>query len=515
MIQVKCPVVFVVLDGWGYREQQEGNAILAAKKPNWEQYWQQYPHSLLTGWGEQVGLPAGQMGNSEVGHLTLGAGRVLPQTLTFLDNEIKSDKFFANDRFIDAVRKAVRTNKAVHILGLLSTGGVHSHQHHIQALVKLASQQGAKAIFIHAFLDGRDTAPQSAAASIQALEESCADLQAGKLVSLIGRYYAMDRDQRWERVEQAYNLLTNAESVAHAASAAEGLELAYQRGETDEFVQATVVHQPSESPITIEAGDVVLFANFRADRARQLTRAFTAEHFVDFERHSQPKLAEFVTMIQYAEDLDVTVAYPPKKIINSIGEWVAKKGLKQLRIAETEKYAHVTFFFNGGEEKQFEGEERILIPSPKVKTYDLQPEMNAFSLTEKLVEAVKSKDYDLIVCNYANADMVGHTGNFAATVTAIEALDQCLGQLVEAVQTVNGQLLVTADHGNAELMLSQDGEQAHTAHTCSQVPLLYIGDKYQFNVEQGEFADVAPTLLTLLDLEIPAEMTGLVLLEKV
>lgn len=502
------PLILIILDGWGYTETNQYNAIAAAHKPTWDKLWQTYPHTLISGSGLDVGLPAGQMGNSEVGHLTIGAGRLVPQDYARIDHAIADKSFFNNTVLLQAVNSVISQDKAIHILGLLSPGGVHSHENQIHAMLELAASRGAKKIYLHAFLDGRDTPPKSALASLQALEKKCKQLQVGQIASIMGRYYAMDRDNRWERVQAAYDLLTQGKGVYRAQTAKAGLELAYERGETDEFVKPTAILNDSNLANIITDGDAVIFMNFRADRARQLTQAFTNTKFKHFARTVVPQLANFVTLTQYAKNIEAAIAFPPMNMQNGFGEVIAKQGWKQLRIAETEKYAHVTFFFNGGIETAFTGEERILIPSPRVATYDLQPEMSAFELTEQLVQAMTCGQFATIICNFANPDMVGHTGNFAATVKAIETIDQCLAKIVTATQAIGGELLITADHGNAECMFDENTQQQHTAHTTDPVPLLYIGRKATFSGENGTLADLAPTMLYLLGLAQPSEMTG-------
>jgi len=502
------PIVLIILDGWGFRETNQYNAINAAKIPNWDQLWQQCPHTLIEGSGLAVGLPDDQMGNSEVGHLTMGAGRTVYQELTRIDKAIADGDFFHNPVFVNAMKLARESNKAVHLLGLLSPGGVHSHEKHIQAMVQLAAQQKVSKLYMHAFLDGRDTPPQSVEPSIKALEEEFKRSHCGQFASIIGRYYAMDRDKRWERTQKAYEMLTEGKSEFHAATAMQAIEQAYARGETDEFVKSTTIYDAGQAPVKIEDGDVVIFMNFRSDRARQLTRAFTDINFAEFHRNVVPKLAEFVSLTQYAVDIQTTIAYPPQSLKNVLGEYIAEKGLKQLRIAETEKYAHVTFFFNGGIEAPSVGEDRILIPSVKVATYDLKPEMSAPEITERLVEAIHGQKYDLIVCNYANPDMVGHTGDFNATVKAIETIDNCLGQIISALRDVGGEVIITADHGNAECMFDDNTKQPHTAHTSDPVPFVYMGRPASIAHNAGTLADIAPTLLYLLGLSQPEEMTG-------
>jgi 2,3-bisphosphoglycerate-independent phosphoglycerate mutase len=500
-------MLLIVLDGWGYSENPEANAIAAAHKPTWDRLWNEYPHTLIRGSGAEVGLPADQMGNSEVGHLNLGAGRVVYQEYTRVSRSIKTGSFFTNQTLVDAAAMARDNDKALHILGLLSPGGVHSHEEHIHAMVELAVKEGVSKVYVHAFLDGRDTAPKSAKASLKAMDAKFEELGHGRIASIVGRYYAMDRDHRWPRIQQAYDLITQGKAEFSAEDAVTGLGMAYNRGETDEFVQATAIVPPGESPVRIEEGDVVVFMNYRSDRARQITRPFIEPDFDCFEREYVPKLGMFVSLTEYKADFDVPVAYPPDRLQNVFGEYISNLGLHQLRIAETEKYAHVTFFFNGGREEPFEFEDRILVNSPNVATYDLQPEMNAPELTDKLVEAIESGKYDAIICNYANPDMVGHTGNFKATVKAIEALDGCLARVVDAIQKVGGEVLITADHGNAEQMVNPETGQPHTAHTTNLVPLIYVGRPAEL-LPNGALSDVAPTMLYLMGLEQPPEMNG-------
>jgi 2,3-bisphosphoglycerate-independent phosphoglycerate mutase len=500
------PVVLIILDGWGHSEDPELNAIAAARKPVWDRLWQQYPHSLIRTSGAAVGLPGNQMGNSEVGHLNLGAGRVVYQEFTRVSRSIKTGSFFTNATLTDAVDMVIQTDRAVHILGLLSPGGVHSHEDHIHAMVRLAVERGARKVFLHAFLDGRDTAPRSAAASLQAMEDRFRNLGGGRFASLIGRYYAMDRDHRWPRIQAAYDLITFGAADFEAPDAITGLEMAYARGESDEFVKATRIVPAGQSPVRVDDGDVLIFMNYRSDRARQITRPFIEDAFSGFERRVRPRLGRFVSLTEYNSEFDLPVAFPPERLHNVFGEFAASLGLRQLRLAETEKYAHVTFFFNGGVEEPYEGEDRILVPSPLVETYDLQPEMSAPEVTDRLVEAIRNGAYDVIVCNYANPDMVGHTGKFEAAVRAIETLDDCLGRVIDALQAVGGEALITADHGNAEQMRGKKTGQPHTAHTSNRVPLLYVGRPA--SLEDGVLADVMPTLIDLIGLEPPAEMSG-------
>ena len=498
------PLVLIILDGFGHSDNPEYNAIYAANTPVYDHLRATQPHSLISGSGMDVGLPDGQMGNSEVGHMNLGAGRVVYQDFTRVTKAIRDGEFFSNPTLCAAVDSAVSTGKAVHILGLLSDGGVHSHQDHLVAMAELAAQRGAEKIYLHAFLDGRDTPPKSATASIELLDATFAKLGKGKIASIIGRYFAMDRDNRWDRVSQAYNLIVDGQAEFHAASAIEGLQAAYARDENDEFVKATTIG----APVQVEDGDAVVFMNFRADRARELTRTLVEPDFSEFTRERVPQLASFVMLTQYAASIQAPSAFAPGSLDNVLGDYLAKNGKTQLRIAETEKYAHVTFFFSGGREEPFPGEERILIPSPNVATYDLQPEMNAPLVTDKLVEAIEQQRYDVIIVNYANGDMVGHTGVFSAAVKAVECLDSCVGRLVEALAKVGGEALITADHGNVEQMEDESTGQAHTAHTCEPVPFIYVGKRAVSLRDDGVLADVAPTMLALLGMPQPAEMTG-------
>ena len=502
------PITLIILDGWGYREDTKANAIIAADTPTFNRLWGQCPHTLISASGLAVGLPEGQMGNSEVGHLNLGAGRVIYQDLTRISHEIETGDFFKNPTLINAIESTVKNDKAIHVFGLLSPGGIHSHEKHIQAMFRLAAEHGAKKIYMHAFLDGRDTPPQSAAEYIANLENTLKEIDVGKIATIIGRFYAMDRDKRWDRVETAYNMLTLGEAERHTETAQEGLKQAYSAGETDEFVKATCIHAADEVPITINDGDSIIFMNYRADRAREITRTFTDENFNDFERKRVVKLNTYVALTEYDQTFTVPVAYSPESFKNTLGEYLANNDKTQLRIAETEKYAHVTFFFNGGIEAPNKNEERILVSSPKVPTYDQTPEMSADEVTNKLVEAIKTEKYDAIICNFANPDMIGHTGNFEATVNAIEYLDECLNRVMTAIKEVGGEALITADHGNAELMYNNETEQAHTAHTCNLVPLIYVGRKASIKENGFALCDIAPTMLSLMGLPVPEEMTG-------
>lgn len=506
------PAVLLIMDGWGYSEDTRSNAIMAADTPVWDRLWARCPHTLINTSGAEVGLPDGQMGNSEVGHLNLGAGRVVYQEFTRVSRSVRTGSFFTNRTLVDAVDRVIAGEKAVHIFGLLSPGGVHSHEEHIHAMAKLAVERGAERVYVHAFLDGRDMPPKSAAASLQAMNRVFTELGKGRIASVIGRFYAMDRDNRWDRVQQAYEMLVLGQAGFTATDAELALQQAYERDEADEFVKATCIVPPGEKPVTIEDGDAVLFMNYRSDRARQLTRAFIDPAFDGFERARVPRLSSFVSLTEYNKDFDIPVAFPPERLENVFGEYISKQGLRQLRLAETEKYAHVTFFFNGGREQVFEGEDRILIPSPKVNTYDLKPEMSAPQVTDALVDAIKSGKYDAIICNYANSDMVGHTGKFTAAVAAIEALDRCLGRVVDALEQAGGEMLITADHGNAEQMEDVVNDQPHTAHTQNPVPLVYVGRPGRL-AGNGALCDIAPTLLTLMGLAVPSEMRGHNLLE--
>ena len=505
----KTPTVLIVLDGWGYREEKQDNAIASATTPVWDRLWAETPHTLISASGTDVGLPSGQMGNSEVGHMSLGSGRVVYQNISRIDQAIRDGDFNRNPAFTGAIDKAINAGGAVHIFGLLSPGGVHSHEEQIFAAIRLAAARGAEKVYLHAFLDGRDTPPRSAAPSLEKADALFEKLGCGRTATLCGRYYAMDRDSRWDRIEQAYRLLTEGVANHHASSSSGGLQAAYGREENDEFVLPTIICSDQQQPALVSDNDAVLFLNFRSDRARQLSRAFLDPAFNDFQRKVVPHLCDFVMTTQYADDIDANCAFRPEKLVNVLGDYVAQHNMTQLRIAETEKYAHVTFFFSGGREALFPGEERQLIPSPNVATYDLKPEMSAPELTDKLVEAITSGRYDLIVCNYANGDMVGHTGVYDAAVKAVETLDKCLGRVEKALLKVGGQALITADHGNCEQMLDYDSGQQHTQHTTDLVPLVFIGSKQvSLQNEGGILADIAPTLLGLMELPQPPEMTG-------
>ncbi|KTD54955.1 2,3-bisphosphoglycerate-independent phosphoglycerate mutase [Legionella sainthelensi] len=509
-MQKKTPLLLMILDGWGYNENNQYNAIAQAKTPQWDEWWKNCPHILLQAAGDSVGLPDAQMGNSEVGHMHIGAGRVIEQDFTRINKSIKNGQFANNPVFCNVITTLQKTEKALHIMGLFSPGGVHSHEQHLFALLDLCVQQKFTAVYLHLFLDGRDTPPQSALLSLERLESYLKTHPVATIASISGRYYAMDRDNRWDRIEQVYSVLTQSESKYHFADAETAIKSYYRENLSDEFIPPTQIAKPH----SIKDGDAVLFFNFRADRARQLSTAFLDPEFKKFNRTIKPQLSYFVSMTQYDKNLPTTAAFPPIPLNNTLGEVLATHGLSQLRIAETEKYAHVTFFFNGGNENVFPNEERVLIPSPKIATYNLQPEMSAPQLTQQLIAAIDSQAYDVIICNYANADMVGHSGDFAATVTAIECLDQCMSQVWHALAQHGGQLLITSDHGNAEEMFDENTHQAHTAHTSEPVPLLYVGGLWHFTYSEGSLTDIAPTMLTLLGITPPAEMTGHSLLEK-
>ena len=501
--------LLVILDGFGHRSASEDNAIIAAKTPTLDRLSREAPHTLVSGSGLDVGLPEGQMGNSEVGHMSLGAGRIVYQSITRIDQAIASGEFAANSAYLDAIDRAVAENKAVHVMGLLSPGGVHSHEEQLFAAVRLAAERGAKKLFLHAFLDGRDTPPRSAAPSLERAEAVFAALGTGRIASVHGRYWAMDRDNRWERIEKSYSLLTEGEAAHDAPTALKALEAAYARDEEDEFVAPTRIGDRA----AFADGDAVLFMNFRADRARQLTQALTESNFDGFDRRHQPAL-RLVTTTEYAGSLSCPVAFPADTLEDSLGEVLADEGLTQLRIAETEKYAHVTFFFSGGREDTFTGETRTLIPSPDVATYDLQPEMSAHEVTDALVAAIESGDYDFIVVNFANGDMVGHTGQFDAAVAAVETLDECLSRIEAALLAAGGEGLITADHGNCEQMRDYENDQPHTQHTTEPVPLIYLGQgNRDLDPDGGILADIAPTILAMMGLDVPAAMSGRSLLK--
>ena len=501
------PVVLLILDGWGHRDDPTDNALAQAHLPQWHSLLARAPHTLIHTEGHYVGLPDGQMGNSEVGHMNLGAGRIVYQDLTRMDAAIGDGTFFDNAE-LRAACAAVSADGTLHVMGLLSPGGVHSHEAHVLAMLELAHRAGVAHVAVHAFLDGRDTPPRSAEPSLQRLQAACERLGNARIATVGGRYYAMDRDHRWARVRRAWDAIVDARADHTAGTALDALQAAYVRGENDEFVAPTVIGNPAP----MRDGDAVVFMNFRADRARQLTAAFVTPAFNGFEAR-RPKLARFVCLTEYDAKLPAPVAYAPDDLRQTLGELVADAGLRQLRIAETEKYAHVTFFFSGGREDAFAGESRVLVPSPQVATYDLQPEMSLPELTAKLVHALRDNTFDLVVCNVANPDMVGHTGNLAAAVRAAEAVDHALGEIAHAVSEAGGALLVTADHGNLEQMRDPSTGQAHTAHTAGPVPFVFVGPREVTLRNGGALRDVAPTVLDLLGLPVPDAMTGRSLLE--
>lgn len=504
------PTGLIILDGWGYREETDYNAIAQANTPHWDTLFNNHPHTLISTSGLDVGLPEGQMGNSEVGHLNLGAGRVVYQDLTRIQKDIDDGRFFQNNALLNAIDKAVERGRAVHIMGLLSDGGVHSHINHLKAAMTLAVQRGAKAL-LHIFTDGRDTAPSSAQQYIAEMEEHLKTLGGGRIVSVTGRFFALDRDNRWERIQQAYDVICCGSAPFEANSAKEAVEMAYARGETDEFIQPTVILSKKGKKAKVKDGDSMIFMNYRSDRARQLTSAFIMSDFGDFHRCKTPVLSSFVTLTEYNknfENFGATIAYRPNKLKNTFGEYVSNLGLQQLRIAETEKYAHVTFFLNGGIEAPYKGEDRILVPSPKVRTYDLQPEMSVGELTEKLVEAIESAKYDTFICNIANPDMVGHSGNFPACIQAVEAVDDALGKMLAAIEKAGGQVIVTADHGNMEMLQDPITGEPLTSHTTFPVPFVYFGPQPLELRDGGTLPDVMPTLLDIMGLPQPEEMTG-------
>ncbi len=507
MLKRPKPLVLLILDGFGYREDQSYNAISMAKTPCWDRLHKNNPTTLLDCAGGSVGLPDGQMGNSEVGHLHIGGGRLIRQELSKVSEVIKNGDFFSNKTLCKAVDTALAKDKALHVLGLLSPGGVHSHELHIAAMIELAIKRGLKKVYLHAFLDGRDVPPKSAMESIKLMEAKFAELGAGRIASITGRFYAMDRDNRWERVQKAHQLIAKGKTDHQVNSAEQGLEESYARDETDEFVLPTSVLDGDGKPIVLDPEDSVVFMNFRADRVREISRALTDVDFNEFERGCEPHRGCYVTLTQYHQDFDYLVAFPPVDVKNGLGEVLANSGLKQLRLAETEKYAHVTFFFNGGIDEPFENEDRILVPSPKVKTYDMQPEMNAAEVTDHMLDAIKGEKYDVIICNYANCDMVGHTGVVDAAIVAVETIDQSLQKIVEAIESVDGQMLITADHGNIEKMIDEETGQPHTAHTTNLVPLVLIGGTKSL-ADGGSLSDLAPTMLDILGVTQPVEMTG-------
>lgn len=504
------PVVLVVLDGWGLREASEDNAITLAHTPTYLELLEQYPHAALVTNGEAVGLPVGQMGNSEVGHMNLGAGRIVYQDLTRIDRSIADRSFFHNEALVASMDRCGNDRHALHLVGLVSDGGVHSHQRHLDALVAMAADRDVKRIFIHVITDGRDTSPNGAAEFVAALEQRMADTGRGRVASVIGRYYAMDRDRRWERTQRAYDALTRGRG-ATARAAADLIARSYRAGVTDEFIEPGVVTDADAEPVGLIAnGDSVIFFNFRADRARQLTQALAFDDFEGFDRQSYPRI-ECTTMTEYDATYGLPVVFPPTALTANLAEVLAAQGLHNLRLAETEKYAHVTYFFNSGEERPYQGEDRILVPSQKVPTYDLKPEMSAAGITSALVADVEAARHDVIICNFANADMVGHTGRLDAAIAAVSTLDACLAKVVTAVEKTGGTVIITADHGNAEQMWDAERSGPHTAHTTNPVPVLLVQEALRgrsHRLRDGSLRDVAPTILGILGLTPPEEMTG-------
>ena len=502
-----APVALIIMDGCGLGDKSDkNNAVQVANTPVLDGLLAKYKTSQLQASGEYVGLPDGQMGNSEVGHTNIGAGRIIYQQLTRITRDIKNGDFFKNEALLDIVNGVKANNGALHLLGLVSPGGVHSHQDHLYALLELAKKNDIKEVYVHAFLDGRDVPPQSAQPFLEELEAKCKEIGVGCIATISGRYYAMDRDHNWDREQKAYEAIAHAEGVS-ADSAVEGLKASYDNGANDEFVVPCVI----KGYEGMKNGDGAIFFNFRPDRARQLTHIFVDETFDGFERDENLKIP-FATFSHYEDGMNAKVAFPPETITKTMGEIIESQGMTQLRIAETEKYSHVTFFFNGGVEEPYKGEDRILVPSPKVATYDLQPEMSAIEVTDKVVEAIKSGKYDFIILNYANCDMVGHTGVFPAVVKAVETVDTCVGRFVDAIREVGGEVCITADHGNADKMMDYDNDQPFTKHTTNAVPFIVVSDRVK-SVKDGALCDIAPTLLTLAGVEIPSEMTGKNLVE--
>ncbi len=497
--------MLMILDGFGINEEKEGNAIKLAKTPNIDKLMKTCPVTKIHTSGLDVGLPDGQMGNSEVGHTNIGAGRIVYQELTRITKSIEDGDFFSIPELVAAIDNCKKNNSNLHILGLLSDGGVHSHMRHLFALLELAKRKDFENVYIHCFLDGRDTPPASAENYILKLEEVIKEKGVGKIATISGRFYSMDRDKRWNRIKKAYDAMVFGTGIK-ATSSISAIEESYQKEIFDEFVEPTVIMSGDEPIATINNNDSVIFFNFRPDRAREITRTLVDKDFNEFE--TKKLNLYYVCFTQYDETMpNVEIAFKPTKLINTYGEYVSKNGLRQLRIAETEKYAHVTFFFNGGEEKQYEGEDRILVPSPKVETYDMKPEMSAYEVTDKVLEAINSKKYDTIILNYANSDMVGHTGSLEAAIKAVEAVDECVGKVVEAVTKQDGVLIITADHGNSEQMIDYKTGEPHTAHTTNPVPLILVG-KDNIKLKEGKLADLAPTMLDIMNLPKPEEMTG-------
>ena len=506
--------MLMILDGFGDNPNKDGNAIKLAKTPNIDKLMKKYSNVDINTSGLAVGLPEGQMGNSEVGHTNIGAGRIVYQELTRITKSIEEGDFFSNPEFIAAIENCKKNNSKLHILGLVSDGGVHSHIRHLYGLLEMAKRRDFEDVYIHCFLDGRDTPPASAESYILKLQEKMNEKQIGKIASISGRFYAMDRDKRWQRVQKCYDALVNGQGNK-AGSVVKAIKDSYQKEVFDEFVEPTVICNGEEPIATIGKNDSVIFFNFRPDRAREITRTLVDPEFNEFETKKDLNLY-YVCFTSYDETMpNVHIAFKKEPLKNTFGEYISEKGYTQLRIAETEKYAHVTFFFNGGEEKQYKGEDRILVPSPKVETYDLKPEMSAYEVTDKVLEAIKSDKYDAIILNYANTDMVGHTGSLAAAIKAVEAVDECVGKVVKLVEEKDGNMLITADHGNAEQMVDYKTGEPHTAHTTNPVPLILVTSNKNLKLKSGgKLADLAPTMLDLMNLEKPEEMTGISLLDK-
>ena len=504
--------MLMILDGFGENPKKEGNAVKLAKTPNIDRLMKEYPNTKIAASGLAVGLPEGQMGNSEVGHTNIGAGRIVYQELTRITKSIENGDFFSNEELVKAMENCKKNNSKLHILGLVSDGGVHSHIRHLFGLLEMAKRRDIEEVYVHCFLDGRDTPPASAESYIQELEEKMRKKGVGKIATVAGRFYGMDRDKRWNRIQKAYNAIVFGEGNK-SSQVINAIESSYQKEVFDEFVEPTVITNGEKPVATIEDGDSVIFFNFRPDRAREITRAMVDKEFKEFE--TKKMNTYFVCFTNYDETMpNVHIAFKKEMIKNTLGEIVSKNGGKQLRIAETEKYAHVTFFFNGGEEKQYEGEDRILVPSPKVETYDMKPEMSAYEVTQKVVEAINSEKYNCIILNYANPDMVGHTGSLSAAIKAVEAVDECVGKVITAIESQKANLIITADHGNAEQMIDYKTGEPHTAHTTNLVPLILISERENVKLREGKLADIAPTLLELMGLEKPKEMTGESLIEK-
>ncbi len=509
----KKPYALIIMDGFGVNERHEGNAIYSAKTPNMDKYLKEYPNSIIHASGMDVGLPEGQMGNSEVGHTNIGAGRIVYQELTRITKSINDGDFFENEALSRAIENCKKNDSALHLLGLLSDGGVHSHINHLYGLLSLAKKNGLSKVFVHCFMDGRDVSLTSGPDFIEILVSKIRELETAAIATVMGRYYAMDRDNRWERVKKAYDAMVNGEGMKDI-SAVSAVKKSYNEDITDEFIVPTVITDENGEPLgKISENDSVIFFNFRPDRAREISRTIVDPEFSGFEREFFS--TNFVCMTQYDASMpNVDVAFKPQTLENTFGEYISKKGLRQLRLAETEKYAHVTFFFNGGVESVYDGEDRALINSPKVATYDLKPEMSAYEVSDEAVKRIESGSYDVLVINFANCDMVGHTGIFDAAVKAVEAVDECLGKVIDAIEKAGGVALVTADHGNADQMIDYATNDVFTAHTTNVVPLVLIGAESGAKLKNGRLADIAPTLLDLLGLEIPAEMTGESLIER-